>query len=89
MVFRLQSTPLLPRKRKLQCRNGYFLEVRPDGTVRGTKNDNSIYSELKNWSLTLNFEFHFTKKGRESAVLPELPILVQLAFLERNSETLA
>lgn len=87
MVFRLQSTLLLPRKRKLQCRNGYFLEVRPDGTVRGTKNDNSIYSELKNWSLTLKFEFH--KKGRESVVLPELPILVQLAILERNSETLA
>ncbi|XP_029198279.2 fibroblast growth factor 20-like [Acropora millepora] len=44
MVFRLQSTTLLPRRRKLQCRNGYFLEVRPDGTVRGTKNNNSIYT---------------------------------------------
>ena len=65
MVFRLQSTTLLPRRRKLQCRNGYFLEVRPDGTVRGTKNNNSIYSELKNWSLTLKLEFQFTKKGRK------------------------
>ncbi|KAK2553737.1 Fibroblast growth factor 20 [Acropora cervicornis] len=44
MVFRLRSTTLLPRRRKLQCRNGYFLEVRPDGTVRGTKNNNSIYA---------------------------------------------
>lgn len=65
MVSRLQSTTLLPRRRKLQCRNGYFLEVRPDGTVRGTKNNNSIYSEFKNWSLTLKLEFHFTKKGRK------------------------
>ena len=50
MVFQLQlqtQTALLPRKRKLQCRNGYFLEVRPDGTVRGTKNNDSIYSKLK------------------------------------------
>ncbi|KAL9980302.1 hypothetical protein ACROYT_G008866 [Oculina patagonica] len=45
MVFRLElSTALLPRKRKLQCRNGHYLEVRPDGTVRGTKNNDSIYT---------------------------------------------
>jgi len=45
MVFRVQlRTALLPRKRKLQCRNGHYLEVRPDGTVRGTKNNDSIYT---------------------------------------------
>lgn len=77
MVFRLQSTTLLPRRRKLQCRNGYFLEVRPDGTVRGTKNNNSIYSELKNWSLTLKLEFQFTKKGRKRA-------FTRLATLEKK-----
>lgn len=47
MVFRLteiSGVDLLPRKRKLQCRNGHFLEVRPDGTVRGTKNNDSIYT---------------------------------------------
>ena len=46
MVFQVGlSTALLPRKRKLQCRNGHYLEVRPDGTVRGTKNMDSIYSK--------------------------------------------
>ncbi|XP_073257512.1 fibroblast growth factor 20-like [Porites lutea] len=45
MVYQLQSsTTLLPRKRKVQCRNGHYLEVRPDGTVRGTKNPDSIYT---------------------------------------------
>ncbi|KAM7446974.1 Fibroblast growth factor16 [Porites harrisoni] len=45
MVYQLQSsTTLLPRKRKIQCRNGHYLEVRPDGTVRGTKNHDSIYT---------------------------------------------
>lgn len=50
MVFRVQlRTALLPRKRKLQCRNGHYLEVRPDGTVRGTKNNDSIYSKYKKY----------------------------------------
>lgn len=61
MVFRLQSEPptvLMPRKRKLQCRNGHFLEVRPDGTVKGTKNNNSIYTI-----------FHLTSVGSNEITL--------------------
>ena len=58
MVFRLteiSGVDLLPRKRKLQCRNGHFLEVRPDGTVRGTKNNDSIYSKYQNYCRTITW----------------------------------
>jgi len=56
MVFRVQlRTALLPRKRKLQCRNGHYLEVRPDGTVRGTKNNDSIYSKYQKYIIYRSF----------------------------------
>lgn len=63
MVYQLQSsTTLLPRKRKIQCRNGHYLEVRPDGTVRGTKNHDSIYSE---WKFVLSFVYVACERVRE------------------------
>ena len=63
MVYQLQSsTTLLPRKRKIQCRNGHYLEVRPDGTVRGTKNQNSIYSE---WKFVFSFVYIACERVRD------------------------